>query len=153
MTYRPWSMGSRAALITACLLVCVGAGSCVLGNDSERPVLSVDPIWDASSGDRFIGQTCEGAGVALMRWEIQDEKGKTLKEADDLEECKPLDFVGLDRGTYQVVLEGYDKEEVKRWENTCTDLELGRFDVLYGCMVDQLPEDETEDAGVPDAGD
>jgi hypothetical protein len=56
------------------------------------------------------------------------------------------------------VLEGYDEHKVKRWENTCTDLELGRFDVLYQCEVEQLPDDETDpggedmDAGVPDAG-
>jgi hypothetical protein len=74
-------MGSRSALVTACLLVCVGAGSCVLGNDSERPVLAVDPIWDASSSELFTPSTCSGAGVASMTWAIQDEKGKTLSEA------------------------------------------------------------------------
>jgi hypothetical protein len=149
-------MGSRIALVTVgLLLVCLGAGSCVLGHDSERPVLSVDPLWDAAESDRFLPETCKGAGVAWMTWEIQDEQGKGLEKSEDLEECKPLDFFGLQRGTYQLVLEGYDKDERKRWANTCTNLELGRFDVLYGCGVDQIPDDVTdpdEDAGTPDAG-
>jgi len=149
-------MGSRFALVTVgLLLVGLGAGSCVLGHDSERPVLSVDPIWDAAESDRFLPETCKGAGVAWMTWDLQDEHGKSISKVEDLEKCLPLDFIDLDRGSYQLVLEGYDADEQKRWANTCIGLELGRFDVLYGCAVDQIPDDETDpdmDAGTPDAG-
>jgi hypothetical protein len=151
-------MGSRTALVTVCLLVCVGTGSCVLGNDSDRPVLAVDPIWDGAAGDRFIPDTCRGAGVVSMMWEIQDEDGKTLEKSEEPERCAPLDFIGLRPGTYQLVLEGYNEDKEKLWGNTCTDLVLGRFDVLYQCEVDQLEADDTDpggedtDAGTPDAG-
>ena len=148
-------MRSRTALATVSLLVCVCAGSCVLGNDSDRPVLGVNPVWDASPGERFLPAGCKDAGVAWMTWEIQDEHGKRLKKSDGLEGCAPLDFVGLTPGTYQVVMQGYDPDEVKRWESTCDDLVLGRFDTLEPCNVEQIePEDSGEgaDAGVSDAG-
>ena len=90
-----------------------------------------------------------------MTFEIRDEHGKTLEKSDELEDCAPLDFVGLDRGTYSLLLQGYDEKETKLWEDTCTDLELGRFDVLYQCQVNQIADDsdgDDMDAGVPDAG-
>jgi hypothetical protein len=152
-------MSSRTALVTwSVLLSCAGAGSCVLGNDSDRPVLQVDPIWDAAPGEGFLADTCQGAGVAAMTWEIQDAKGKELEKSEHPEECKPFDFVGLRPGTYQLVIEGYDKDMQKRWQETCPNLKLGRFDVLYPCEVDQIPGDGTDenpddtDAGTPDAG-
>jgi hypothetical protein len=143
----------------ACLiLVSVTAGGCVLGNDNDRPVLAVDPLWDLTPGDRFSGDTCRGAGVVYMTWEIQDDRGHTLKKSRDLEDCEPLDFIGLVPGTYQLEIAGYDRDERKLWETTCSRLTLGRFDVLYPCEVDQLSSGEapdsgtSEDAGEPDAG-
>jgi hypothetical protein len=130
------------------ILVGVTAGSCVLGNDNDRPVLAVDPLWDVTPGDRFSGDSCDGAGVQFMTWEIQDDDGKSLKKSRDLEDCKPLDFIGLVPGTYQLVIAGYDNRENKLWEATCSGLELGRFDVLYPCEVDELSGSE----GAPDAG-
>jgi hypothetical protein len=143
------------ALSAACLiLVSVTAGGCVLGNDNDRPVLAVDPLWDVTPGGHFSGDTCRGAGVVFMTWEIQDEDGHSLKKSRDLEPCKPLDFIGLTPGTYKLVIEGYDHAEQKLWETTCPGLALGRFDVLYPCEVDQLSgNDGSGDAGVPaDAG-
>jgi len=151
-------IGMRAALGAACLiLVSVTASSCVLGNDNDRPVLAVDPLWDVSPTDAFSGEGCGAAGVRFMTWAIQDSRGRTIKEADGLEDCKPLDFLGLTPGEYQLVLSGYDREEVERWSTTCTELVLGRFDVLYECPVDLVEPDEgepndDEDAGVADAG-
>jgi hypothetical protein len=143
----------------ACLiLVSVAAGGCVLGNDNDRPVLAVDPLWDLTPGDRFSGDTCRGAGVVYMTWEIQDDHGDSLKKSRDLEACKPLDFIGLVPGTYRLAIAGYDRDERKLWETTCSRLTLGRFDVLYPCEVDQLSSGEgadagpAEDAGEPDAG-
>ena len=154
-----WSR-SRVALGAACsILLSVTAGGCVLGNDNDRPVLAVDPLWDASPSGRFSGQACSPAGVHFMSWAIQDSRGRTISESDsdEHESCKPLDFLGLTPGTYRLRLSGYDRDDVERWSTTCTGLVLGRFDVLYKCEVDQVePDDEEtpneEDAGVADAG-
>ncbi len=144
---------ARRALGAACLiLVSATAGGCVLGNDNDRPVLAIDPLWDVTPGDRFSGDTCRGAEVVYMTWEIRDSRGKTLKASEDLEDCKPLDFIGLVPGTYRLAIAGYDREEEKLWETTCPPMHLGRFDVLYPCEVDQLPGDENPDTDQPDAG-
>jgi hypothetical protein len=151
---------AKVALGAACLiLVSVTAGGCVLGNDNDRPVLAVDPLWDVTPGDRFLGEPCEGANVAFMTWEIQDAHGKTLQRSRDLEKCLPLDFFGLVPGTYRLMISGYDRHEDKLWETTCSGLKLGRFDVLYPCEVDQLSGSEggadagvSADAAEPDAG-
>jgi hypothetical protein len=140
------------ALGAACLiLVSVTAGGCVLGNDNDRPVLAIDPLWDLTPGDRFSGQTCQGADVVYMTWEIQDSRGKKIKASKDgeLEDCKPLDFIGLVPGTYRLQIAGYDRYEDKLWETTCPAMELGRFDVLYFCEVDQLAGKDDRDAGEP----
>jgi hypothetical protein len=151
--------GSRVALVAACsILVSVTAGGCVLGNDNDGPVLAVDPLWDVSPTETFRGRTCGDAGVFSMTWAIQDSRGDTIKESEKIEDCEPLDFLGLLPGTYRLLLTGYDRNDTERWQSTCTGLELSRFDVLYTCEVDQVepeddePNDENEDAGVPDAG-
>jgi hypothetical protein len=151
---------AQVALSAACLiLVSVTAGGCVLGNDNDRPVLAVDPLWDVTPGDPFSGDECRIAGVRFMTWEIQDDDGHTLKKSPKIEDCKPLDFIGLFPGTYRLVIAGYDRNVEKLWETTCSGLTLGRFDVLYPCEVDQLSgSEDAEDAGVaadaaePDAG-
>lgn len=146
-------MGSRALGAACLILVSVIAGGCVLGNDNDRPVLAVDPLWDLTPGDRFSGDTCRGAGVVFMTWEIQDARGRKLKASRDLEDCKPLDFIGLVPGTYRLAIAGYDRNADKQWETTCSGLTLGRFDVLYPCEVDSLSDKESPDAGEPeDAG-
>lgn len=144
---------SELALGAACLiLVSVTASGCVLGNDNDRPVLAVDPLWDLSPGSRFVPGSCEDAGVIEMTWEIQDSKGRTLEQSDMLEKCQPLDFLDLKPGSYILVISGYDSDQVERWTATCKDLDLGRFDVLYKCDVEE-DEGETEpDEDVEDAG-
>lgn len=154
-TIRPTA---AVALGAACLFfVCVTASGCVLGNDNDRPVLAVDPLWDLSPGPRFLGGSCEKAGVDWMTWEIQDSRGRTLEKSTDLEPCKPLDFLDLTPGTYTVVLTGYDQDEQPRWNATHKGLRLSRFDVLYELEVDQVeddtpsdPDDGDEDAGTAD---
>ena len=151
VTIRTWALGALCGI-----LMSTAAGGCVLGHDTERPVLAVDPLWDVTPGGRFLGDTCKSAGVGFMTWEIQDSKGRTLEKSDDLEPCMPLSFVGLTPGTYRVVLTGYTLDEEKRWEGTCSKLELGRFDTYYQCPVHQQADDDeaSMDAGVPaDAGD
>lgn len=142
-----------AALVVACLgLVSVTAGGCVLGNDNDRPVLAVDPLWDLAPGGRFSGDTCRGAGVVGMTWKIADSRGHTLEESKRIEDCKPLDFLGLVPGTYRVSLAGYDRHEEKLWETDCPPYTLGRFDVLETCEVDQIASggsDGDRDAGEP----
>jgi hypothetical protein len=153
-----WSV--EAAFGAACLvLVSVTAGGCVLGNDNDRPVLAIDPLWDVAPGKLFAGDSCDGAGVVFMTWEIKDDDGHSLKKSRMLEHCQPLDFIGLVPGTYRLELAGFDRDEQKRWETTCPPFELGRFDVLYPCEVDQLSAEEADtdagepaDAAEPDAG-
>lgn len=153
-TCRGATSNVEVALGAACLfLVSVTAGGCVLGNDNDRPVLAVDPLWDVAPGRIFSGDTCDGADVRFMTWEIQDDDGHTLKKSRKLEDCKPLDFIGLVPGTYRLKLAGFDRTQQMLWETTCPPFELGRFDVLYPCEVDLLSGEEAEsDAGVPADG-
>ena len=150
-TCRSTTWNVEAALRAACLiLVSVTAGGCVLGNDNDRPVLAVDPLWDVAPGSLFSGDTCREAGVVFMTWNIKDDRGHSLKKSSKLENCQPLDFIGLVPGTYRLELAGFDREGVKRWETTCPPFELGRFDTLHECEVDQVSPDEAgPDAGTP----
>lgn len=144
---------SEVALGAACLiLVSVTASGCVLGNDNERPVLAVDPLWDLSPGPRFVGGTCDEAGVDTMSWEIQDSRGRTLEKSEKPERCLALDFLNLKPGTYTLVITGYDRDEKERWTATCEDLTLGRFDMLYPCEVDQIDEQDESGGDDEDAG-
>lgn len=139
-----------AALGVACLcLVSVTAGGCVLGNDNDRPVLAVDPLWDLAPGSLFVGDDCRGAGVVGMTWSIADSRGHELESSKRIENCQPLDFLGLVPGTYKVSLAGYDRNENKVWETDCPPYELGRFDVLETCEVDQIASSSDSDAGEP----
>jgi hypothetical protein len=141
----------------ACLVfVSLTAGGCVLGNDNDRPVLAVDPLWDVAPGEPFLGKDCDGADVSFMTWKIEDSGGRTLKSSTGFEGCQPFDFVGLTPGTYTLVISGYDTRQNKQWDATCPGLKLGRFDTLYPCEVELLGDrngDGNGDGGVPeDAG-
>ncbi|HKU39211.1 MAG TPA: hypothetical protein VJR89_13715, partial [Polyangiales bacterium] len=115
-------MGSRTRVsrrvwaVSGLLLACAGASGCVLGGDSDRPVLAVDLYWDSDPSDHYRPDSCDDADVEYMSWEIKDKKGKSLAKSDpDLEDCQQLDFVGLSPGNYQLEVHGYDRDKQERW--------------------------------------
>jgi hypothetical protein len=156
-------MGSRTAVVTkqnwqvafvaACLvLLSVSAAGCVVGSDDDSLVLAIDPEWDLSPGSTPL---CRLAGVDSMSWELRDSRGNSIRKVER-DKCLALDFVGLVPGRYELEITGYDRDEVPRWKGTCDDLDLGRFDVIYVCPVDQVEVDDSgedeDDAGVADGG-
>lgn len=125
-----------------CGIACavLGASGCVLGNNSDPPVLSVDLLWDESTSSHFSEGTCESADVVWMEWALKDEDGHTVRKSEKggNEDCQPgFDFFDLDAGNYSITVTGYDTDDQPLWSSKCTDLLLERFDSLYECRVDQ----------------
>lgn len=149
-------MGSRAWAVTCLLLAGIGSSGCVLGGDTDRPVLGVDLLWDTAPGDAFAAADgCEEAGVETISYELTDGKGRVRGKSDGLEKCAQLDFISLTPGKYSLDIHGYDSHQQERWGATCDELELTRFDALYNCQVDlnDSGDDQGADAGTAeDAG-
>jgi hypothetical protein len=121
----------------------LAAQGCVLGNDSDPPKLNVDLYWDrAPQSDRFSSGVCSSAGVVWMDWTLTRD-GKEIASSDEGGvECEDaFAFVDLSPGVYDLEVVGYDGEEQARWNSNCEGLELGRFDVLYQCDIDQSESD------------
>jgi hypothetical protein len=140
----------RASWIAALpLLLALAAGGCVLGNDTDGPVLAVDLLWDLSPTDRFAAGSCEAAGVLFVTWRLKDGDGEVLQESDDDETCEEsgdgFNFYGLYSGEYQLEVEGLDDQDAQRWEATC-ELALDRFDTLYRCRIEQEEPAESDEA-------
>ena len=117
----------------------LGASGCVLGRNSDDPVLSVDLLWDESETSRFSEGTCESADVTWMEWKLKDDSGHVVRRNDkDATDCEPgFDFFDLDPGTYTLVVSGYDDQDKERWVSECTGLTMDRFDTLYECDIEQ----------------
>ena len=118
-------------------LLC-GAGAalpgCILGEDSDPPILSVDFYWDADR--RNSADTCASAGVASMDWQLADPDGNVVDEQDG--ECSDgFNFLGVDPGRYTLKVNGYDDDHNKLWEGSCPLL-LDRFDRAYRCDVGRV---------------
>jgi hypothetical protein len=131
-------------------LLCVGLfcvplssslAGCVLGNDSDPPVLSVDLLWDRSAQNgRFSEGTCASANVVWMEWQLTEKNGGRLvaTNKDDSQDCRDgFDFVDVGPGKYNLTVMGYDDQNQQLWSSTCQDLVLERFDVLFQCKVDK----------------
>ena len=142
-TMRSSCAGSlRSSTVTGivCALLCVSASGCVLGNDSDPPVLSVDLLWDRSPQDnRFSEGDCKSAGVVWMNWQLKDEDDQVIASSDDEgQECKDgFDFLDVGPGKYSLTTMGFDDSDQMLWNSTCDNLVLDRFDVLFECKVDQ----------------
>ena len=114
---------------------------CVVGNDSDPPELNVDLYWDRTSQeDRFSGGTCDSAGVVWMDWKISRDDEEIASSEEGGVECNDgFRFPDLTSGIYTLTATGYDEDDQARWYAVCDGLELGRFDVLYACDIDQTP--------------
>lgn len=128
------------------LLAALVPSACVLGNDTDGPVLAVDLLWDLSASERFAAGSCEDAGVLFVAWRLKDDEGEVLQESDEDETCAEsgdgFNFYGLYSGDYVLEVEGSDDQDARRWEATCK-FTLDRFDTLYRCKV---PQEEPEPA-------
>lgn len=138
---------SRAGALLAGLVLWSGsAGGCVLGDDTDGPVLAVDLRWDRSpSAERFSEGNCDSARVVWMKWTLRDSDDDRIDESDDDGvDCENgFDFFGLRPGEYALEVEGYDEDDTLVWQDTCERLRLDRFDKLYTCRVNQIvPEAE-----------
>jgi hypothetical protein len=116
-------------------------------------VLAVDVSWDRSASDRFSDGSCESAGVVWINWELRSADGELLERSDEGgEDCPPgFDFFDLRPGDYRLDLEGYDSSDTKRWQDRCR-LNLGRFDKLYTCPVEQIAAESGDGSNDDDAG-
>ena len=119
----------------------LGASGCVLGRNSDSPVLSIDLLWDKSASSHFSEGTCDSANVSWMEWKLKDAPGHVVRANDaDNTDCQPgMDFFDLDPGTYTLAVTGYDSQDAQIWASKCTKLALDRFDTLYECQIDQTP--------------
>jgi hypothetical protein len=131
-------MTKTAFHLALCGMLMSTAG-CVLGRNSDDPVLSVDLLWDKSETSRFSEGTCESADVAWMEWTLKDKGGDVVRRNDkDDTDCQAgFDFFDLDPGTYTLTVTGYDEADEARWASKCTGLTLERFDTLYECEIEQ----------------
>ena len=108
-----------------------GLSGCILGEDSDPPVLSVDLYWEDQS--RNSDDTCESANVASMDWQLVDDAGELVEEKEG--ECQDdFNFFGVQPGSYTLKVNGYDADHNKQWEASCR-LTLDRFDRAYPCDV------------------
>lgn len=140
----------RGAAAVLLLLAALAPSACILGNDTDGPVLAVDLLWDLSPTERFAAGSCEDAEVLFVTWRLKDGEGEVLQESDDDETCAAsgdgFNFFGLYSGEYVLEVEGFDDQDAQRWEGSCK-LELDRFDTLFRCRVLQ------EDPAAPEGGD
>ena len=116
------------------------ASGCVLGNDSDPPILSVDLLWDRSmQNNRFSRGTCASSGVIWMNWQLKDLDDHVIASTEDeAQECEDgFDFVDVGPGEYTLTVMGYDDADQALWNSTCEGLVVERFDTLYECEVDK----------------
>jgi hypothetical protein len=131
------------AALASLVLWSTTAAGCVLGDDTDGPVLAVDLKWDRSPSERFSEGSCDSAGVVWMNWTLRDSDGDALDQSpDDGTDCENgFDFFGLRPGDYALEVEGYDEADDLVWEGTCQKLRLDRFDKLYTCRVNQIEQE------------
>ncbi|MET0385197.1 MAG: hypothetical protein ABW321_04520 [Polyangiales bacterium] len=119
------------------LLTSFGLAGCVLGNDNDPPVLSVDLYWE---GERHADSTCDSADVDSMDWQLTDIDGNVIVVEEDTpkgHECSNgFEFPDVGPGDYVLKVTGYDSEQNAVWDASC-DLYLDRFDRYYACSVDK----------------
>lgn len=141
------------ALLAGLVLSSLTATGCVLGDDTDGPILAVDLSWDRAASARFSPGSCESAGVIWMNWTLRDSDGEVRDDSgDDGVPCESgFNFFGLRPGVYELEVEGLVDDDVVTWSERCSDLRLDRFDKLYSCRVNKLggaaAGDGDEDAG------
>jgi hypothetical protein len=106
---------------------------CVIGNDSDPPVLSVDLYWDT---EHDSDRTCKTAKVETMDFRLLDARQNVVEERQG-DECRNgFEFTHARLGDYVLEVTGYDADNNPVWSASC-DLYLDRFDRLFRCDVDR----------------
>jgi len=106
---------------------------CVIGNDSDPPVLAVDLYWDT---DHYSDRTCKSAKVATMDFRLLDARQNVVEERQGVDCENGFEFTHADLGVYVLEVTGYDSDSSPTWSASC-DLYLDRFDRLFRCDVDK----------------
>lgn len=140
-------MRSKPSKLAAVALLGASAAlsGCILGEDSDPPVLSVDLYWEDQS--RNSDDTCESADVASMDWQLVDADSKVVEEKEG--DCQDgFNFFGVEPGSYTLKVNGYDGDHNKQWEGSCR-LTLDRFNRAYPCDVSvaSTPSDTSSASG------
>jgi hypothetical protein len=154
-----WSTANLTKPVRAVALVLLaGLAGCVLGDNSDPPVLSVDLYWRLR-GNHRAESTCESSNVASMEFQLIDtHTGAVAVDNEDTEsgrECLDgFNFVDVGPGDYRLDVKGYDADQNQLWSGSC-DLSLSRFDRLYSCDVNMSSQTSSgsgngddQDAGV-----
>lgn len=132
--------------VSACALALLSVGSlsgCVLGNDSDPPVLSVDLYWES---DRRSDSTCSSADVTRMDWQLTHGDGEVIVENEDTDKghaCNNgFDFPDVGPGDYVLKVTGYDSDDNPSpvWSGEC-ELWLDRFDRYFQCDIPKATAD------------
>jgi hypothetical protein len=155
----PHANSARLVLgLAATLVLSTAVSGCLLGDDNDPPVLSVDLIWDkATATDHFSPGTCGSAAVVSMNWQLKQNDQIVASSDDDPNnsggdggtpgnvDCQDgFDFVDVRRaGSYDLTINGFDDTDQMLWTDVCTGLDLERFDVLYQCQVQSTPAAST----------
>ena len=129
---------SKAVRASALALV-VGLSGCVLGNDSNPPVLKVNLYWQLRGGSRHGDSRCQDSGVETMQFTLTDTNSDEVvvqnEDSDAGRQCQNgFDFVDVGPGDYRLDVKGFDADDNQLWSGSC-DLSLGRFDRLYDCDI------------------
>lgn len=131
--------------LAAVALLCGSAAalsSCIMGEDSDPPILSVDFYWEDQDAGRHSDDTCDSADVRSMDWQLVNADGKTVDERDGT--CRDgFNFKYVDPGSYTLNVNGYDADHNKQWQGSC-ELFLDRFDRAYPCNVSRVQGDSPD---------
>ena len=116
------------------LTVASALSGCVLGNDSDPPILAVDLFWES---DRHLDGTCKSADVGNMDFRLLDAQDEVVEEQSDRRCANGFEFTHAEPGDYTLEVTGYDAEHNQAWTGQC-DLRLDRFDRIYKCQVELI---------------
>jgi hypothetical protein len=154
----PSRIGLRG--LVACMLSCVASG-CVLGSDSDPPILSVDFYWQRTPNRDDYRNDCRSLNLATIDWKLLDNHGHTVTSQTGIgceDGVQGVDFdISLAPTDYRLLVTGYDDNDQALWNADCPGLTSDRFDRRYECDIDQSAAatggNSDEDAGTPaDAG-
>jgi hypothetical protein len=135
-----WSTADFTKPVRAAALVLLaGLSGCVLGNNSEPPLLSLDLYWHVRGGERYGDERCRDSGVETMEFTLTDTNtGEVVVQNEDSDEgraCQDgLNFVDVGPGDYRFDVKGFVADNNQLWSGSC-DLWLGRFDRAYACDI------------------
>jgi hypothetical protein len=146
---RPHAHPTRSPTARWFLPMLLLAPGCLFGGDNSPPKLIVDFYWQP---EHHADDTCEGARVATMEWQLVDERGNVVK-AENRDCENGFVFPDLAPGYYSIKVVGHDEAMTKTWQGKC-GLTLDRFDCgPYQCDIGLVtPPDRDGGTDDVDAG-